>query len=133
MELENGIVSTATNTFKVETRQQRNHTQTSAFGAPGRYGHDSTRFYSGRLYEGLTRVIQVPYEENSLPISAKNIVFCKSSESMDELPDRCVHLMVTSPPYNVGKTYDQDLTLWMHPYRWTERVRRVWRDPSCSN
>jgi site-specific DNA-methyltransferase (adenine-specific) len=30
---------------------------------------------------------------------------------MDELPDNSVHLMVTSPPYNVQKEYDDDLTL----------------------
>ncbi len=30
---------------------------------------------------------------------------------MEELPDCSVHLMVTSPPYNVGKEYDDDLTL----------------------
>ena len=30
---------------------------------------------------------------------------------MDSLPDCSVHLMVTSPPYNVGKDYDEDLTL----------------------
>jgi site-specific DNA-methyltransferase (adenine-specific) len=30
---------------------------------------------------------------------------------MEELPDCSVHLMVTSPPYNVGKQYDEDLTL----------------------
>jgi site-specific DNA-methyltransferase (adenine-specific) len=30
---------------------------------------------------------------------------------MDDLPDNCIHLMVTSPPYNVGKEYDQDLSL----------------------
>ena len=30
---------------------------------------------------------------------------------MDALPDCSVHLMVTSPPYNVGKDYDEDLTL----------------------
>jgi len=30
---------------------------------------------------------------------------------MSELPDSSVHLMVTSPPYNVGKEYDEDLTL----------------------
>ena len=30
---------------------------------------------------------------------------------MDPLPDNSVHLMVTSPPYNVGKTYDEDLDL----------------------
>ena len=29
---------------------------------------------------------------------------------MGELPDRSIHLMVTSPPYNVGKDYDDDLT-----------------------
>lgn len=30
---------------------------------------------------------------------------------MDELPDDSIHLMVTSPPYNVGKEYDENLTL----------------------
>lgn len=30
---------------------------------------------------------------------------------MSELPDNCIHLMVTSPPYNVQKEYDEDLTL----------------------
>ena len=30
---------------------------------------------------------------------------------MDELPDNSIHLMVTSPPYNVSKEYDEDLTL----------------------
>lgn len=32
-------------------------------------------------------------------------------ESMTELPESSVHLMVTSPPYNSGKEYDDDLTL----------------------
>jgi site-specific DNA-methyltransferase (adenine-specific) len=30
---------------------------------------------------------------------------------MDEIPDYSVHLMVTSPPYNVKKEYDKDLSL----------------------
>ncbi len=30
---------------------------------------------------------------------------------MSEIPDYSVHLMVTSPPYNVRKEYDEDLTL----------------------
>ncbi len=30
---------------------------------------------------------------------------------MEEIPDASVHLMVTSPPYNAAKEYDQDLTL----------------------
>jgi site-specific DNA-methyltransferase (adenine-specific) len=38
-------------------------------------------------------------------------LFCSSSETMTEIPDDCVALMVTSPPYNVGKDYDDDLSL----------------------
>ncbi len=30
---------------------------------------------------------------------------------MEELPDNSVHLMVTSPPYNVGKEYNRNLSL----------------------
>ena len=101
-------MSTNTNN---ETKKHKNGTKTSAFGCPGRFGHDSSEFYAGRLYEGVKQPIDVPYVENPLPIPAENKIFCKSSELMNELPDRCVHLMVTSPPYNVGKSYDQDLTL----------------------
>lgn len=40
-----------------------------------------------------------------------NRIYLKSSESMGEIPDYSVHLMVTSPPYNVTKEYDEDLSL----------------------
>jgi modification methylase len=43
---------------------------------------------------------------------------------MQELPDNSVHLMITSPPYNVSKEYDEDLTLG--EYR--ELLRRVLRE-----
>jgi site-specific DNA-methyltransferase (adenine-specific) len=49
--------------------------------------------------------------ENAVPSEFLDRIVCKNSESMDELPDSCIHLVVTSPPYNVGKTYDKDLTL----------------------
>lgn len=86
-------------------------TETSSFGSPGRSGHDSTNFYAGRLNEGLLREDVTEYTESELPAELTNTVICKSSEAMNELPDASVHLMVTSPPYNVGKTYDEDLTL----------------------
>lgn len=92
-------------------RQSSNGTKTSTFGSPGRFGHDSSLFYSSRLYEGITVERKVDYIENQLPDEIANKIFCKSSECMTELPDCSVHLMVTSPPYNVGKIYDQDLTL----------------------
>ena len=43
---------------------------------------------------------------------------------MEELPDNSVHLMVTSPPYNVGKEYDQNLSFT--EYR--EFLKRVWKE-----
>ena len=92
-------------------RRGRRRTETSAFGAPGRIGHDSTSFYGSRLYSELKPDKTVPYVENPLPPDVINRVFCKSSERMKELPDCSVHLMVTSPPYNVGKEYDEDLSL----------------------
>ena len=50
-------------------------------------------------------------------------IFCRSSENMRDLPDNSVALMITSPPYNVGKEYDDDLSL--HDYlRLLERVFR---------
>lgn len=94
-----------------QRRRRSGGTQTSAFGSPGRFGHDATRFYASRLYQGLPQEEAVPYKENPLPPEAQNRVFCKTSEQMEELPDRSVHLAVTSPPYNVGKEYDEDLTL----------------------
>jgi site-specific DNA-methyltransferase (adenine-specific) len=92
-------------------RWNRQGTETSAFGVPRRIGHDSSKFYSGKLYEGLLSRKDIEYIENPIDSSLLNHVFCKSSEKMDDLPDNCIHLMVTSPPYNVGKEYDEDLSL----------------------
>ncbi len=90
---------------------RRRRTQTSPFGSTGRISHDSSRFYRGRLYESLPQEQKVPYRENPLPPECANRIFCKSAESMAEVPDLSVHLVVISPPYDVGKTYDEDLTL----------------------
>jgi site-specific DNA-methyltransferase (adenine-specific) len=95
-----------------ETRtQKRTATETSSFGTPGHINHDSTKFYKSRLYEGIRNSKKVKYIENKIPDKNINRFFCKSSEKMDELPDNSIHLMVTSPPYNVSKEYDDDLSL----------------------
>lgn len=88
-----------------------NGTETSSFGSPGRIGHDSTKFYNSQLYKGQRVKPPAQYLENEVPSSVLDQVFCKSSENMDDIPDYSVHLMVTSPPYNVTKEYDKDLTL----------------------
>jgi len=90
---------------------KRNGTITSSFGAPGRIGHDSSKFYNSRLYEGIQLEHRVKFIENQIDLSILDKIYCKSSESMDELPDNSVHLMITSPPYNVTKEYDQNLSL----------------------
>jgi len=86
-------------------------TETSSFGAPGRIGHDSSKFYKSRLYTGQKIKRPAQYLENTIPSYNLDRIFCKSSENMDEIPDYSIHLMVTSPPYNVTKEYDENLTL----------------------
>lgn len=86
-------------------------TKTSDFGVSRREGHDSSKFYSRKLYGDSKGDATLSSVENAVPQGCIDTVLCKSSEKMEELPDFCIHLAVTSPPYNVGKTYDQDLTL----------------------
>ncbi len=108
-------------------RENGRNTRTSAFGSPGRRGHDSTPFYGGRLYDGLPTERRVDYFENPLPVTAANTIFPQSAEFMDALPDASVHLMVTSPPYNVGKDYDEDLTLGEYRAFLDRVMREVYR------
>lgn len=103
---------------------KRMGTVTSSFGTPGRISHDSTKFYESRLYEGLNKGEKVKYIENEIPKENVNKIFCKSSESMDELPNNSVHLMITSPPYNVTKEYDNNLSL----NEYVDLLNRVWKE-----
>ena len=103
---------------------KRRGTQTSSFGSPGRINHDSTSFYASKLYEGLPTDMRDEYIENPVPSQFLDRIFCKSSDNMEELPDNSVHLMVTSPPYNVGKEYDENLTL--QEYR--QFLKNVWKE-----
>lgn len=86
-------------------------TETYAFGVSKREGHDSTRFYKRKMYDLNRQSAVEAAQENIIRIQDLNRIYCKSSEMMNELPDSSIHLMVTSPPYNVGKDYDRDLTI----------------------
>ncbi len=87
-----------------------NGTETSEFGVSNRENHDSTKFYDQAVYEGHRPEENVEYEENGIDESYLNTLQCTDSRSMP-LPDKSVHLMVTSPPYVAAKEYDQDWTL----------------------
>jgi site-specific DNA-methyltransferase (adenine-specific) len=103
---------------------KRKTTKTSSFGSPGRAGHDSSAFYAGKLYDSQAQGEEVPYVENPVPPEALDHIFHHSAEGMHELPDCSVHLMVTSPPYNVGKEYDEDLSL----EDYLAFLGRVWKE-----
>lgn len=97
-------------------------TKTSSFGSPGRIGHDASAFYAARLYADQPQERDAGYTESEILPENLDRIFNSSAERMSELPDSCVHLMVTSPPYNVGKDYDDDLSL--DEYRLF--LKRVW-------
>jgi len=103
---------------------KRKNTKTSSFGSPGRAGHDSSAFYGGKLYSGQPQGQDVVYIENPIATECLDHIFCHTAEAMTELPDCSVHLMVTSPPYNVGKEYDEDLTL----EEYLAFLKRVWKE-----
>ena len=105
-------------------QKRKQGTATSAFGTPGRISHDASKFYGARLYEGLDSGGEVNHVESTVPPEYLNRVFCKSSEAMSELPDNSVHLMITSPPYNVSKEYDEDLSL----DEYLALLNAVWRE-----
>ena len=91
---------------------KKNKTKTQTFGSSGRQGHDSSLFYNSKLYKKLKfkektqNNIEQPIKKDII-----NRIFLKSSTKMSELPDQSIHLMITSPPYNVSKDYDENLSL----------------------
>ncbi|MDG6255993.1 MAG: site-specific DNA-methyltransferase [Methanomicrobiaceae archaeon] len=99
-------------------------TKTSTFGSSARINHDSSEFYGSRLYAELSQEAGAAEREVPVDECILDTVQCASSESMDALPASSVHLMVTSPPYNVGKVYDDDLSL--AEYR--AFLSRVWQE-----
>ena len=87
------------------------NTKTSSFGVSGRYCHDSSSFYNSKLYNGFELPKKIEYLQEEIPEDKINKIYCKSSENMNDIPDNSVNLMITSPPYNVGKEYDDDLSI----------------------
>jgi site-specific DNA-methyltransferase (adenine-specific) len=91
-----------------------NGTSTSSFGVGKRESHDSSKFYEKRMYDGIFSQPLDSKELKSIETPElgdwSNKIFCKSSESMDDIPDNSIALAVTSPPYNASKD-DEDLSL----------------------
>ena len=85
-------------------------TKTSSFGTKGRVGHDSSKFYDSKLYKEITNK-DSDIIVNEFPNKLLNTIIDSSCENMKDIPNNSLHLMITSPPYNVSKEYDNDLSL----------------------
>jgi len=97
-------------------------TRTYSFGASTREAHDASQFYSRNLYSHdlvsiFTQLREVLTAEGPKSVPGRpreewvNRIFCHSSEDMRHIPDGAVGLAFTSPPYNAGKDFDEDLDL----------------------
>lgn len=87
-------------------------TKTSSFGTTKREGHDSTSFYARNLLKSLG----VGEKKNGHCPEVcvgdwANKIYCADSRDLSFIPDETIALTFTSPPYGVGKDYDQDLTI----------------------
>jgi DNA modification methylase len=80
-------------------------TATSAFGASRRENHDASDFY-----DRFTPP-EISDDKTVSPAAHVDVIFPKDAASMTdaEVADNSVALVVTSPPYFVGKEYEQDL------------------------
>ena len=105
-------------------------TRTYSFGVGKREAHDSSPFYSRKMYKDIVLPKPSPKDlvENEVPAEfLDKIVLGDARDVLKKLPDNCIHLMVTSPPYNTGKEYDEDLTLGEYLDFIEEVMREVYR------
>ena len=93
----------------LEGARRRASTATSAFGVSRREGHDASVYYASRLNEGLVSSREVGPAQ-PCPADRLDTVLCQDARRLP-LPENCVQLVVTSPPYNASKEYDEDLSL----------------------
>jgi len=86
--------------------------KTKRFGSGARINHDASTYYNSRLYDNLpTSGESEIAPDNPFPPEWLDKIINGDAAQMREIPDNSLHLMVTSPPYNVAKLYDHDLSL----------------------
>ncbi len=92
----------------MDSRSER--TQTSSFGVGRREGHDASGFYSRFTPPTLSDDETVNRPDSLLETLGSGAAFVGNSMDMSHLPDNSVALVVTSPPYFVGKEYELAVT-----------------------
>jgi DNA modification methylase len=107
-------------------------TETSSFGTGKRESHDSSAFYGRSMFDRdsntseqatfyqrnlYRRIVDGAPAQLDLGLTSSDStewmdkIYCKSAEDMDEIPDNSIALAFTSPPYNVGKEYDDNMSV----------------------
>jgi DNA modification methylase len=110
-------------------------TTTSSFGISKRESHDASAFYARNLYrEQSANALPVtngdqPNPQSPLPTidTWADRLYCQSAAAMTPIPDNSVGLAFTSPPYNVGKDYDDDMSLESYLALIGQVAREVYR------
>ena len=96
-------------------------------------GYNDERKVIGRKKKEQTRgkhfyAKDFPESNVGLPESFRNIIACSDSEEyLADLPDNCIDLIFTSPPYNFGLEYDDtegdDAEIWQQYFA---KLDRIW-------
>jgi modification methylase len=104
-------------------------TETRSFGSGDRVSHDASAFYGRAIFDSFRLAQDDSLEAPAPPPQGiLNRVYHGSCHDMHQLPDRCVALVVTSPPYNVGKTeYEEDLGLSAYLDGLRRAFQECWR------
>ena len=117
-------------------------TETSSFGTGKRESHDSSAFYGRSMFDRdsntseqatfyqrnlYRRIVDGAPAQLDLGLTSSDStewmdkIYCKSAEDMNEIPDNSIALAFTSPPYNVGKEYDDNMSV----QGYMELIRKV--------
>ncbi len=96
-------------------------TSTKTFGTGKRENHDSSAFYDRHMMVMAAHSLKVDLTaKEEAPEESLDKIYCQSSEEIP-LPDNSVDLAFTSPPYNVGKDYDENMSM----YEYSHLIERV--------
>jgi len=101
--------------------RRRLATATSDFGSGKRESHDSTAFY-----ERFAAPLVSADDQVVRPVLVDRL-FCADARTMgdDQVADRSVALLVTSPPYYTGKEYETDMAAGHVPSSYVEYLEMV--------
>ena len=88
-------------------------TKTSSFGMSKRENHDSSGFYSSKLYENHDIKKIKDISENKINPKYVNKVITADGRNLDFIPDESVHLVVTSPPISIFVFFSYTKFCWL--------------------